>query len=135
MTSPRKINLIGDESLCIKADDACKDKREERTGDDVFAHRFLYRFEVSSAPLVFLLSSPVLGSWVNQERVVKRKTDGLVSLKVGFWGGGKLCLAAGLGMPFSVTGLAGDVLAALDKFVRKADIFLLGDFSIVVGFA
>ena len=41
---------------------------------------------VSSAPSVFLLSSPVLGSWVNQERVVKRETDGLVSLKVGFLG-------------------------------------------------
>ena len=84
--NPRKINLIGDESLCVKGEDACKDKGEKRTGDDVFAHRFLYRFEVSSAPSVFLLSSPVLGSWVNQERVVMRKTDRIVSLKGGFLG-------------------------------------------------
>ena len=35
-------------------------------------------------------------------------------------------------MPFSVTGLAGDVLTALDEFVCKADIFLLGDFAFLV---
>ena len=38
-------------------------------------------------------------------------------------------------MPFSVTGLSGDVLAALDKFVRKADIFRWGEFAFVVGLA
>ena len=35
-------------------------------------------------------------------------------------------------MPFSVTGLAGDVLTALDEFVCKADIFLLGEFAFLV---
>ena len=35
-------------------------------------------------------------------------------------------------MPFSVAGLAADVLAALDKFVCKADIFRLGNFALLV---
>ena len=46
-----------------------------------------------------------------------------------------LGLAAGVCMPFSVAGLAGDVLVALDEFVRKADIFRLGEFAFVVGLA
>ena len=40
-----------------------------------------------------------------------------------FWGGGELWLSAGFCMPFLVTGLAGDALAALDEFVRAAAIF------------
>ena len=35
----------------------------------------------------------------------------------------------------SVTGLAGDVLAAFDEFVRKAAIFFTGEFAFVVGLA
>ena len=35
-------------------------------------------------------------------------------------------------MPCSVAGLAGDVLAALDEFVCKADIFRLGEFTFLV---
>ena len=38
-------------------------------------------------------------------------------------------------MPFSVAGLAGDVLTALDEFLSGAAIFFTGDFSIVVGLA
>ena len=38
-------------------------------------------------------------------------------------------------MPFPVAGLAGDVLAALDEFVRGAAIFFTGEFAFVVGFA
>ena len=49
--------------------------------------------------------------------------------------GGKLWLAAGFCMPCSVTGLAGNVLAALDEFVRKAAIFFTGEFAFVVGLA
>ena len=52
-----------------------------------------------------------------------------------FRGGGELWLAAGFCMPFSVTGLSGDVLTALDEFVRKADVFRRGDFAFVVGLA
>ena len=35
-------------------------------------------------------------------------------------------------MPFSVTGLAGDVLAALDEFFRAAAIFRQGEFAFLV---
>ena len=35
-------------------------------------------------------------------------------------------------MPCLVTGLAGDVLAALDEFVRKTDIFRRGEFAFLV---
>ena len=38
-------------------------------------------------------------------------------------------------MPFSVAGLAGDVLAAFDEFVRGAAIFFTGEFAFVVGLA
>ena len=44
-------------------------------------------------------------------------------------------MAAGFCMPFSVTGLAGDVLAAFDEFVRGAAIFFTGDFAFVVDLA
>ena len=35
-------------------------------------------------------------------------------------------------MPCSVAGLAGDVLAALDEFVRAAAIFFTGEFAFLV---
>ena len=35
-------------------------------------------------------------------------------------------------MPFSVAGLAGDVLAAFDEFVRAAAIFFTGEFAFLV---
>ena len=35
-------------------------------------------------------------------------------------------------MPFSVAGLAGDVLAAFDEFVRAAAIFRRGEFACLV---
>ena len=35
-------------------------------------------------------------------------------------------------MPFSVAGLAGDVLAAFDEFIRAAAIFRQGEFAFLV---
>ena len=44
----------------------------------------------------------------------------------------RLGLAAGFCMPFSVAGLAGDVLAAFDEFFRAAAIFRQGEFAFLV---
>ena len=44
-------------------------------------------------------------------------------------------MSAGFCMPFSVTGLSGDVLVAFDEFVRAAAIFFTGEFAFVVGLA
>ena len=41
-------------------------------------------------------------------------------------------MAAGLRMPCSVAGLAGDVFAAFDEFFRAAAIFFTGEFAFLV---